>query len=79
MHGSALMITHLKLLDQNGKYIKFLSASDAFGLLDGKIIDVHGMLPATKKKRDKKGGIEKLREERQQRAKLYPQREFPTC
>lgn len=77
---NSLCITHLKLLDENGKYVKFLSPNESMQYLDWMTIEVKGMAPRAKKKRTvKKTEIERMLEEKRKRSLLYPQKEFPTC
>lgn len=79
---NSLCITHLKLLDENGKYVKFLSPKESMKYLDWFTIEVKGMAPKAKKKREKgrkeKTGLEKELEEKRKRSLLFPQKEFPT-
>lgn len=78
----SLCITHLKLLDENWKYVKFLSPSESMKYLDWMTIEVKGMAPRAKKKREKgrqeKSQLDRMLEEKKKRSLLFPQKEFPT-
>ena len=79
---NSLCITHLKLLDENWKYVKFLSPNEAMNYLDWMTIEVKGMAPRAKKRRDRgrteKSQIDRELEEKRKRSLLFPQKQFPT-
>lgn len=52
-------------------------------MLDGMTIEVKGMAPRAKKRRDRgrkeKSQLDRELEEKRKRSILFPQKEFPTC